>query len=152
MSTQSLVKQQINRKMSQFEVVRAVPAPRDGWVRAIRKTLGMTLVQLAKRLQITPQSAMEIEKREKGGSITIKSLKEVARALDMELVYGFVPVDGSLDELIDRKAIELATKIVKRTSQSMQLENQGNSRARLAKAIKERTEIIKQQMPKALWD
>ena len=35
-----------------------------------------------------------MENREKDGSITIKALKEIAKALDMQLVYGFVPNDG----------------------------------------------------------
>jgi len=34
----------------------------------------------------------------------VKSLRETANALDMQLVYGLVPKDGSLDALIDRKA------------------------------------------------
>ena len=35
--------------------------------------------------------------------------------MDMQLVYGFVPNDGTLDALIDRKAKELARQIVMRT-------------------------------------
>lgn len=68
-----------------------------------------------------------MEQREKEGSISLKSLRESAWALDMELVYGFVPKDGSLDALIDCKARELAAQIVSRTSTTMNLEDQGNS-------------------------
>ena len=93
-----------------------------------------------------------MEQREKDGSISLKSLRETARALDMELVYGFVPKDGSLDALIDRKARELARQIVSRTSNTMNLEDQGNSDARLSKAIEERTAMLKYEMPKLLWD
>ena len=70
----------------------------------------------------------------------------------MELVYGFVPKDGSLDALIDRKAKELATQIVLRTSNTMKLEEQQNSPQRIQKAIEERTAAIKYEMPKMLWD
>jgi hypothetical protein len=79
-------------------------------------------------------------------------LREAARALDMQLVYGFVPADGSLERLIDRKAKELATQIVLRTNNSMKLEDQQNTKRRIEKAIRERTVIIKNEMPKALWD
>ncbi|HLG41534.1 MAG TPA: hypothetical protein VI461_17775, partial [Chitinophagaceae bacterium] len=72
--------------------------------------------------------------------------------LDMQLVYGFVPNDGSLDQLIDRKAKELATQIVQRTSHTMKLEDQENSKQRIEKAIEERVAIIKNEMPKTLWD
>lgn len=88
----------------------------------------------------------------KDGSLTIKSLRETADALDMHLVYGFIPKDGSLDALIDRKAKQLATQIVLRTSNTMKLEDQENSKKRIAKAIKERTTEIKNEMPKTLWD
>jgi predicted DNA-binding mobile mystery protein A len=112
----------------------------------------MSMQQLGNKLSITKQSVQEIEQREKEGSITIKSLKEVARAMDMQLVYGFVPNDGSLDALIDRKAKELAKQIVMRTSNTMKLEDQQNSAERLEQAIQERTIAIKNEMPKILWD
>jgi hypothetical protein len=70
----------------------------------------------------------------------------------MELVYGFVPKDGSLDALIERKAKELATEIVMRTSNSMKLEDQEISYGRIQKAIEERTISLKNEMPKILWD
>lgn len=101
---------------------------------------------------MTKQGALDIERREQDGTITLKSLQEAARAMDMQLVYGFVPQDGSLDALIERKAIELATKIVLRTSATMQLEDQRNSAARLEAAIRERAEEIKKEMPRYLWD
>jgi hypothetical protein len=70
----------------------------------------------------------------------------------MELVYAFVPKDGSLDTLIERKAKELATEIVLRTSNTMKLEDQEVSKKHIQKAILERTIIIKNEMPKILWD
>lgn len=79
-------------------------------------------------------------------------MKEIGRVLDMQLVYGFVPNDGSLDALIEKRATELATKIVMRTSNTMKLEDQGNSNERIKKAIIERTAEIKNKMPKILWD
>lgn len=63
-----------------------------------------------------------------------------------------MPNDGNLEALIDRKAKELATKIVLRTSNTMKLEDQENSKQRIAKAIEERAAIIKKEMPKTLWD
>jgi hypothetical protein len=81
-----------------------------------------------------------------------KALKEAAKAMDMQLVYGFVPNDGSLELLIERKAKELATQIVMRTNNTMKLEDQENTKQRIEKAIQERTTIIKTEMPKTLWD
>jgi predicted DNA-binding mobile mystery protein A len=112
----------------------------------------MSLQQLGKKISITKQSIMDIERREVDGTITLKTLREVANGLEMELVYGFIPKDGTLDALIDRKAKELATQIVLRTSNTMKLEDQGNSQKRIQKAIEERAASIKSEMPKFLWD
>lgn len=132
--------------------MRNIAMPPTGWVKATRMALGMSLIQLAGKLGISKQSVQEMEQREKDGSITLKSLKQVAKAMDMQLVYGFVPNDGSLDALIERKAKELAARIVLRTSQTMKLEDQENSDLRIKKAIQERTAIIKNELPKILWD
>ncbi len=152
MSKKSLQIQQLNSKMLAFASLQKVAPPPTGWIKAIRNAIGMSMLQLGKRLSITKQSVQDIERREKDGSISIKALREAARALDMQLIYGFVPNDGSLEALIDRKAKELATQIVQRTSNSMKLEDQENSKQRIEKAIEERAVIIKNEMPKALWD
>lgn len=130
---------------------KSVPPP-IGWIKSIRTALGMSMQQLGNRLSITKQSVQDIEKREQEGSITLRALKEAAKALDMQLVYGFVPNDGTLEALIDRKAKELATQIVSRTSNTMKLEDQENSKQRIEKAIEERTVALKNEMPKSLWD
>ncbi len=152
MQTKALYLQQINEKIRPFVLAGKISPPPTGWIKAVRLALGMSLQQLAGKLKITRQSAGAIEKREREGAITLNALREAARAMDMELVYGFVPIDGSMDALIDRKARELATRIVLRTDQTMKLEDQENSRKRLRKAIEERTKMIRHQMPGALWD
>lgn len=144
--------EQLEAKIVQFKPCSSVAVPPTGWVKAIRTALGMSMQQLANRLSISKQSVQDMERRESDGSITIKSLREVAKAMDMELVYGLVPKDGSLDDLIDRKASELASKIVLRTSNTMKLEDQENSDIRIRKAIEERTQSLKYEMPKTLWD
>ena len=152
MGKKSLEIQQINSKMRPLADLQKVVMPPTGWIKAIRSAIGMSMQQLGNKLSITRQSVLEIEKREQDGSITIKTLKEVANALDMRLVYGFVPNDGSVEDLIDRKAKELAIKIVLRTSNTMKLEDQENTKERLEKAIQERALIIKNEMPKILWE
>ena len=152
MGKKSLQIQQLNSKMLSFASLQKIAPPPTGWIKAIRNAIGMSMLQLGKRLSITKQSVQDIERREKDGSISLKALREAARALDMQLIYGFVPNDGSLEALIDRKATELAKQIVQRTSNSMKLEDQENSKQRIEKAIEERATIIKTEMPKTLWD
>jgi predicted DNA-binding mobile mystery protein A len=152
MNKKKLQIEQLESRIGLFSRTLQLPNPPTGWVKAIRLALGMSMQQLANRMSITKQSVQEIEKREKEGAITIKSLRVAARALEMKLVYGFVPNDGSLEKYIDNKARTLARKIVSRTSNTMRLEDQENTNQRIKKAIEDRTAIIKQELPKALWD
>ncbi len=152
MKKNTLQLQQISRKLKQYPNNNQVIMPSTGWIYAIRNALGMSLQQIGNKMSITRQSAQKNEKREKDGTITINALREVAKAMDMQLVYALVPVDGSLEALIDRKAKELATEIVMRTSNTMKLEDQENTVNRINTAIQERAESIKLEMPKILWD
>jgi predicted DNA-binding mobile mystery protein A len=112
----------------------------------------MSMEQLGKKLSITKQAVMDIEKREKKGAVTIKSMQEIAKVIDMKFVYGFVPNAGSLEQMIETRSLEIATKIVQRTSTTMKLEDQVNSKERIEKAIKERAAEIINKTPKILWD
>ena len=144
--------QQLNEKMLQLSGMQHVIVPPIGWIKAIRNGIGMSMEQLGRKLSITKQGVMEIEKREKEGAITIKSMQEIAKAIDMQFVYGFVPVAGSLDQMIEMRALEIAKTIVLRTSTTMKLEDQVNSKERIEKAIKERAAEIINKTPKILWD
>lgn len=152
MGKKSLQLHQLNSKMLGFASLKQVAIPPTGWIKAIRNALGMTMQQLGRRLQVSKQGVMDMERREKEGSISLKSLREIARAMDMKLVYGFVPNDGSLDALIEKRAKELATQIVLRTANTMKLEDQANSNERLEEAIEERAAALRNEMPKLLWD
>jgi predicted DNA-binding mobile mystery protein A len=151
-SKQKLLIEQADRKLEIFKSLNSVTVPQLGWVHTIRIALKMSLRQLGNRLKISPQSVKEIEEREANGSITIKSLKEVCNALNMKLVYGFIPKNESIEKMIEIRAIEVAKEIVLRTSQTMKLEDQENSKNRIEKAIKSKAEEIKIKMPKYLWD
>jgi len=152
MNKKSLQLQQLNDKIMSFDLLKSITIPPNGWLKAIRTTLGMSMLQLGNKLSITKQAIQDVENREKEGTITLKSLKEIAKALDMKLIYAFVPNDASLEAMIEKRASELATKIVLRTANTMKLEDQANSKQRIEKAIKERTAEIINEMPKILWD
>ena len=149
---QQLLIEQVDRKLSQLKPMEKIIVPQKGWVYSIRAALKMSLRQLGNRLKISAQSVKEIEQREVSGSITLKCLREVASELDMKLVYGFVPKGDSIEKMIDRRAKEVACEIVLRTSNTMKLEEQENTKERIDKSIKSKAEEIKNKMPKYLWD
>ena len=144
--------QQLNEKMDQLTGLQHVIVPPIGWIRAIRNGIGMSMEQLGRKLSITKQGVMDIEKREKEGAITIKAMQEIAKAMDTQFVYGFLPNAGSLEQMIETRALEIAKTIVQRTSTTMKLEDQVNSKERIENAIKERATEIINKTPKILWD
>ena len=97
MKKRKLQLQQLDGKIVQFAGLSSVAVPPTGWIKAVRLSLGMSMQQLGNKLEVSKQNIQDIEKREANGSITIKSLREIARALDMQLVYGFVPNAGTLE-------------------------------------------------------
>ncbi len=110
------------------------------------------MAQLGTKLHVTRQGVKRIEESESKGTISINSLIEVGKALDLKFVYGFVPKDGTIDNLINAKAEKLARKIVLRTNQNMKLEDQGISDEKIKQSIIDLANEIKREMRKSLWD
>jgi predicted DNA-binding mobile mystery protein A len=151
-SQQNLVITQVDQRLSKLNKPDQSIIPDYGWVYTIRTALKMSLKQFGKRLGVSKQAAQKIEDREIEGSITLKALKVAANALQMELVYYLVPKEKSLQQIIEQRAYEKAKEIVLRTSHTMKLEEQENSKERIQTAIKEKAEELKKEMPKYIWD
>jgi predicted DNA-binding mobile mystery protein A len=147
-----LLIEQLDKKLEKFSVLKEADVPPRGWINAIRTAMNMSLVQLAKRLKITSVSVKEMEEREQNKTITLNKLMEAAEALDLQFVYALLPKESSLEKIIEKRALQVAQEIVSRTSHSMKLEDQENREERLQRAIKDRADQIKQEMPKYLWD
>ncbi|GJQ61611.1 MAG: hypothetical protein SCALA702_06640 [Melioribacteraceae bacterium] len=151
-SKQQLLIEQVDRKLQKLKEIEDLSIPSGGWIRNIRIALKMSLRQLGKRLNISPQSAREIEIREADGGITLKTLRNVAEALDMKFVYGFIPKSENIETMIEKRAAEIAKTIVARTSASMILEDQAIPYDRVENAVKLKSQEIKDKMPSYLWD
>ena len=149
---QQLVLDQTDKKLMVFQSLKSVVLPQKGWVNTVRTALKISLRQLGNRMNFSAQNIKQIEEREANGTISINSLREVANALDLQLVYGFVSRHESLEQMIEKRAKELATEIVMRTHNTMTLEDQQNTEERIQKAIVQKTNEIKSEMPKYLWD
>lgn len=150
--SRKLVLEQLDRKLTDLRPLAAMIVPERGWLHAIRTALGMSLRQLGVRLEISAQSVKEIEEREADGSITLRSLRQAANALDLDLVHVLVPRDSSLHTMIERRAGQVARSIVLRTSKSMELEEQGVSAERIETSLRSKTEELIRTMPRYLWD
>ena len=147
-----LLIEQLDQKLKYFQKTEMVLVPDKGWINTIRTVLNMTMAQLGTKLNITRQGVKSIEESEAKGTISLNSLKDIAEALDLKFVYGFVPKDGTIDNLINSKAEKLARKIVLRTNQNMKLENQGIRDEKINESIIDLANEIKREMRKSLWD
>ena len=147
-----LLVEQLDQKLAVFKDAKMLQIPQKGWINTIRTTLNMTMDQLGTKLKLTKGAVQKIEERESIGQITINKLKDVGEALDMQFVYGFVPKDGTIENLINLKAEKLARKIVLRTNQNMRLEDQGIGDDKINDSIMDLANEIKREMRKSLWD
>lgn len=152
MNKREIVRNQLDSKIILMQKAGEVIAPASGWIYAFRFALNMSLRQLGQKLSMTPQGVKDIEEREKSGTVSLKVLRHVASALNMKFVYGFIPEGGTLEAMIEKRASELAEKIVRRASIHMNLEDQGVSEEKLRMAISEKAKEINKDLPKILWD
>jgi predicted DNA-binding mobile mystery protein A len=121
---QDLRLKQLSRSVAPIENARSEVRPRRGWLRTVRKALGMTLKEVGKSMGISPSHLISFEKAEARDRITLYSLKRYADAMGCELVYALVPKSGTFTELAERRARKEALKRVLPVEHSMALENQ----------------------------
>jgi predicted DNA-binding mobile mystery protein A len=151
-SKNTLMIEQLDAKLKKLSNLGVTGAPSRGWIHAVRTSLRMSMRQLGKRIGKTAQTVNDIERAEANGTVTIKTLRQAGSALGLMFVYGFVPKEQSIEAMIEKRALEVAREIVMRTSHSMKLENQENTPDRIDKAIKERANELRRELPKHLWD
>ena len=152
MKKNKLILDQLDAKILKLRSFEEASTPGRGWIHAIRSALNMTLNQLGGKISLSRQNVKAMEDREIRGTISLNGLKKFAEAMNMKFVYGFVPNDGSLEKIVEKRAYQIAKEIVGRTSVNMSLEDQKNSEERLKKAVKERAEEIMREIPRYLWD
>ena len=142
---------QLEETLKPFRNVARTPTPTGGWIRAIREALGMTNVQLARRLGKASQTIEDIQKSEVNGTVQLKTLREIAGALGCEVVVALVP-PKLLPQIRRDRAREKALRGLRSVSHSMKLEDQGVS----AKEEKRQLEIMIERLlagnPKKLWE
>lgn len=125
--------------------------PKQGWVRTIRKALGMTIKQLAKRLSVDPSRVVKIETSETQGAITLRTLQSVAEAFDCKLVYSFIP-KSSLKEIVKEQAKKVAAIQIKKTAHTMDLEAQSVGENWLEEQRKDLVAELLRKSWKHLWE
>ncbi len=98
--------------------------PSDGWIRSIRKAIGMSTRQLAERIGVTQQATSKLEENELDDSVTLKTMRRAAEAMDCKLVYAIIPNQGNLEDIVRKQAYKKAKAIVEPVNHTMLLEAQ----------------------------
>src|ERR1700683_4458681 len=91
MDPAKLMVKQLDRQLELWSQAKDFFQPRRGWVSCLRKALGMTMPQLAKRLGVVRSRVIKIQQTEQSGNLTVHTLRQVADALNCDLVYAFIP-------------------------------------------------------------
>lgn len=128
--------------------------PTGAWVRDVRGALGMSATQMARLLGITPPTLKKMETSEAKQTIELKTLQRLASAMNCRVVYAIVPEleYGSLEEILKRRAREVATKIVDQVSHTMSLEEQAVTAEERNKQIEDTAAELIRTLDKRLWE
>lgn len=147
----TIIHEQYRDKIDQVSQLTGFLRPKEGWIRTLRKALGMSGPQLAKRLKVSKSQMSQMERFEMEDRITLKQLRKVAHALDCELTYALVP-NKPVDEMLRERAWEKAKTLVEKTDVQMKLESQQVDRNRLETFIEKEAERLLRDMPRDLWE
>lgn len=143
--------------------------PKEGWLATMRKALGMSGPQMAKRASVTRAAIYQAERKELAGEVTIKQMEKMAAALGGKFVYAVVP-DLDAIPLHERKRQEKngkrapveslmlahahtkAESIVRQADMHMSLEQQGLGDERNEVEIERLASKMMTDLPSNFWD
>lgn len=126
MNNQWLIIKQLDVQLKDWQAVNnKYGRPRVGWVKVIKTALGMSTEQLAKRLGVKRGRVTQLEHAEVQDAVTLRTLREVADAMECEFVYAIVPKRSStLESIIKTRAEQVAQEKVAAVAHTMSLEAQ----------------------------
>lgn len=128
-----------------------VQPPPEGWLATMRKAIGMSGPQLAKRIGVTKAAIYQAERKELEGAISIKQLQKLAMSMDSKLVYAIVP-NKPVNEIVLNQAQLKASAIVQQASTHMALEKQSLSTNHNQEEVSRIAQELAKEMPGDLWD
>lgn len=123
----------------------------EGWLKTVRKALGMSGSQLAKRLGVTKGRVSQAESAEQSGSATLKSMQSMAQAMGCRFVYAIVP-EKEIESVIKDRAVLKAKEQIKAASTQMALEAQSLNDEQLAFEVDRLASEVIEKMPSDLWN
>ena len=127
-----------------------VTPPKEGWLRAVRQALGMSLEAFGKRIGASGPTAHYIESAEVSGALTLRRLRSAAEALGCDVTVTLTP-RKRLETLLQEQALRVAREQVARTGHSMAMEAQGLSAEDLEIMASEAAEEMIRRGDPRIW-
>ena len=153
MSVRATAKRQYMRIVdTAAEQIGSLQVPREGWLTTMRKALGMSVPQLARRAGVTKAAIYQAERKERERGISIRQMEKLADSLGGRFVYAIVPADGNVSDRLRAQARAKAEGIVRRTSSHMALEKQSLTNEHLVQEIERLADRLVDDMPSDFWD
>lgn len=127
--------------------------PEKGWINKIRTTISMSLKQLAARLEVpvSPSAIKDFERHEADGTITLNSMRKIAKAMNMKFTYRFEP---SVSQMVESAAYAAARQFYYKEENKIDFSNISPSKMNEKEEEiiqKKKIEIITKNL-KSLWD
>ena len=132
-------------------LARGLAQPAEGWIRTVRKALGMSGPQLARRLGVSRARISTLELSEVDGAVTLRTMEEAAEAMGCRFVYAVVP-KTSIAGIVAEQARNKATALVARSSTHMALEDQSLTKAARDTELARVTQDILAHRPTDFWE
>lgn len=128
-----------------------VQMPSDGWISIMRKALGMSAPELARRMGVTKPAIYQAERKEREGGVTLQHMEKLAEALGGRFVYAIVP-EGNVDDVLRIQARKKAESVVRRASSHMALEKQSLTSEQTREEIERLADDLLRERPSDFWE
>jgi predicted DNA-binding mobile mystery protein A len=152
------LRQELEMALRVFQIGGRGRVRKRGWLRAVRQAAGISVKEVAGRLNITECEVYRMESAEKSSRIGMATLQQGARALGCELVYALVPKVGTLEDLAAeqqglREEKRRAARAVRMRARSQRFGDVGGPEA-LRRALRQtlRNEGIRVRTKAKGWD
>lgn len=130
---------------------RDITVPREGWLRTLRKSLGMSGAQLARKIGVTRAQVAKSERNELAGVITLKTLQNMAQAMGGRIAYTIV-IPSDVEKIVSERARAKARKMIEKANTQMALESQTLDSKTMRFELSRLEQEILKEMPTDFWD
>ncbi len=146
MNTRIMQIRALDKKTSSLSDAKNIVPKGTSWINTVREAIGMTAIQLAKRLGVNQSRISKMEANE--ANLKLCTMKKVAEAMNCDFVYYFKP-KTNFQDIVQNQAKKKAEEILLGVNLNMALENQD---IQTKEAIDDMADDFINGNTKRIWD